>query len=80
MKITLKHTLLLLLSFSLLTACQDKVETITDRIIDDKAIADESQTADWMSYGRTSSERRFSPLADVNVSNVADLKVDWFLD
>jgi len=47
---------------------------------DDKVIADETQTENWLAYGRTHNERRFSPLADINTSNVNNLKVDWFID
>jgi len=47
---------------------------------DDKAIADESNTSEWLAYGRTHSETRFSPLKDINMENVDQLKVDWFVD
>ena len=50
------------------------------RVIDDRAIADESNTAEWLAYGRTHSEQRFSPLTDVHAGNVSKLKVDWWLD
>jgi len=49
-------------------------------IINDKAIADESITSDWLAYGRTHNERRFSPIEDISESNVANLKVDWYID
>ena len=64
----------LLISFS---SCEDGNQ---NRVIDDQAIADESNTSEWLAYGRTHSEQRFSPLEDVNTSNVASLKVDWFID
>ncbi|WP_405226890.1 MULTISPECIES: PQQ-dependent dehydrogenase, methanol/ethanol family [Lentisalinibacter] len=48
--------------------------------ITDAALADESRTAEWLAYGGTHYERRYSPLSDVDVTNVADLKVDWYLD
>ena len=48
--------------------------------IDDAALADESNTSEWLAYGRTYSEQRFSPLAQINATNVSDLKVDWFLE
>ena len=51
-----------------------------NRIIDDDAIADETNTAEWLAYGRTHSEQRFSPLNDINTENVSNLKVDWYLD
>ena len=51
-----------------------------NRIVDDRAIADETNTSEWLAYGRTHSEQRFSPLAQINADNVHQLKVDWFLD
>jgi quinohemoprotein ethanol dehydrogenase len=50
------------------------------RGIDDAAIANETQTSDWLAYGRTHNERRFSPLEAVNTANVQNLKVAWHLD
>jgi len=34
----------------------------------------------WMSYGRTYSEQRFSPLARIDASNAAQLGLVWFAD
>ena len=48
--------------------------------IDDAAMSDESNTGEWLAYGRTHSEQRFSPLAQIQRSNVSRLKVDWFID
>jgi quinohemoprotein ethanol dehydrogenase len=48
--------------------------------VDDASLADESETEDWLAYGRTYSEQRFSPLEQVNVGTVAELQVDWYLD
>jgi len=50
----------------------------SDRIITDKELSDESNTADWLAYGRTHSEQRFSPLKDINVDNVSQLKPEWY--
>jgi quinohemoprotein ethanol dehydrogenase len=47
---------------------------------EDDKLADESNTSDWLAYGRTHSEQRFSPIADIDTTTVANLKVDWFLD
>ncbi len=66
-------TLWLLIAAFLAGACGDT------RSEDDK-IADESNTAEWLAYGRTHSEQRFSPVADIDTNTVAGLKVDWFLD
>lgn len=37
----------------------------------------DSRPGDWLSYGRTYSEQRFSPLAQINTSNVKNLGVAW---
>ena len=50
------------------------------RSINDTAIANEEQTSDWLAYGRTHNERRFSPSKEINTTNVAELEVDWYLD
>jgi len=50
----------------------------SDRMITDKELSDESNTADWLAYGRTHSEQRFSPLKDINTENVNQLKPDWY--
>jgi quinohemoprotein ethanol dehydrogenase len=61
----------------LLSACGKEPDVV---VYDDAAIANESQTSEWLAYGRTHNERRFSPSDQINTSNVAKLKVDWFLD
>jgi quinohemoprotein ethanol dehydrogenase len=61
----------------LISACEKPTEDVA---YDDAAIANESQTSEWLAYGRTHNERRFSPSDQINTGNVAKLKVDWFLD
>ena len=63
-----------LLSIALLSSAH------AETTIDGKAIADETQGANWLSYGRTYSEQRYSPLSNINADNVGQLKLDWFLD
>lgn len=75
-----KVLLCLLISFS---SCVKKEEPITKDALetyDDKKIANEEQTSDWLAYGRTHNERRFSLADDINTDNVSSLKVDWFMD
>ena len=48
--------------------------------VDGQAIADEKAGANWLSYGRTYSEQRFSPLKEINDGNVGNLGVAWYLD
>ena len=44
--------------------------------IGDKEIADANRTADWLAYGKTHSETRFSPLTDINGITVSKLPND----
>jgi len=49
-------------------------------VVNDAAMANESQGENWLAFGRTYSEQRFSPLTQVNQSNVGSLKLDWYID
>ena len=46
----------------------------------DRLKAAASDAANWMSYGRTYDEQRFSPLTQINASNVRSLGLAWFAD
>jgi len=46
----------------------------------DAEIADESRTEDWLAYGRTHSETRFSPLDDINRGTIDELGIAWYID
>lgn len=48
--------------------------------ITDADIARTSNTSDWLAYGRTHDEQRFSPLTDINATNVGELGAAWHLD
>ena len=70
----------LLFAVTLLWASMLWASMLDARSISDKDIANDSETADWLAYGRTHIEQRFSPLGDIHQANVADLKPDWMLD
>src|SRR5215510_1915886 len=40
----------------------------------------ERDSANWLSYGRTYSEQRFSPLTQINPDNAAKLGLAWYGD
>src|SRR3954470_10011020 len=40
----------------------------------------ERDAANWLSYGRTYSEQRFSPLAKINADNAKQLGLAWYAD
>src|SRR5215469_15477202 len=49
--------------------------------VDGTRIAEADQhPGDWMSYGRTYDEQRFSPLTDITDQNAGGLKLAWFAD
>lgn len=39
-----------------------------------------SDTANWLSYGRTYDEQRHSPLDQINIANVSKLGLTWYAD
>ena len=49
-------------------------------LVDDAAMSDETAGENWLAFGRTYSEQRFSPLDQINDVNVSGLGVDWYLD
>jgi PQQ-dependent dehydrogenase (methanol/ethanol family) len=40
----------------------------------------DAEPGNWMSHGRTYSEQRFSPLDQINASNLSRLKLAWYYD
>lgn len=53
-------------------------ELPTDKIAE-AANANEMPAGDWRAWGRTQAGDRFSPLDQINTSNVKDLKVAWHM-
>ncbi len=49
-------------------------------VVDDKALANPDQGGNWLSYGRTYSEQRYSPLQQITDKNIGKLGVAWTLD
>jgi quinohemoprotein ethanol dehydrogenase len=45
-----------------------------------RIIAADREPENWMSHGRTYSEQRFSPLREINDSNVGELGLAWYYD
>ena len=46
----------------------------------ERLVAADSEPGNWMSYGRTYSEQRYSSLKQVNDSSVEDLGLAWYFD
>jgi quinohemoprotein ethanol dehydrogenase len=51
-----------------------------ETVVDDDALANEADGANWLAYGKTHSEKRYSPLDQINVETVSKLGIEWFLD
>jgi quinohemoprotein ethanol dehydrogenase len=50
------------------------------RAVDNAMLGNEADGTNWPAYGRTFSESRFSPLRQINDSNVSRLGLAWTLD
>ena len=48
--------------------------------IDDKALASSEPSGDWITYGQTYREQRYSPLDEINRTNVDKLGLAWHLE
>jgi len=56
-------------------------ESATPANVDASRLSDaDQQPGNWMSYGRTYSEQRFSPLKQINDQNVGQLALAWYVD
>ena len=67
----MKSLLLPIIVASLLLSCAQDV-TYASRLLNA-----ESETESWLLHGRTYDESRFSPLTDINDSNVKQLGLSW---
>ncbi len=63
----------------LLTACTQSGAPVPTVASDDQA-TDRADGRDWPGFGRTEGEQHFSPLGEINASNVAKLGLAWSLD
>ena len=49
--------------------------------VDARRIANaDTEPHNWLAHGRTWSEQRYSPLNDINESNVSELGLAWYFD
>ena len=51
-----------------------------ETIVNDASLADEKDGKNWLSYGRTYSEQRFSPLDQISADSVKRLGLEWHMD
>lgn len=60
--------------FTLLGAC---AKPFADGVDDARLVAADADSANWLTYGRTYNEQRFSPLTQVTDANIAQLGLAW---
>jgi PQQ-dependent dehydrogenase (methanol/ethanol family) len=57
-----------------------QVESRTAWVDAARLINADAEPENWLAHGRTSSEQRFSPLDQINDSNVGELSLAWYAD
>lgn len=67
----------LFVAFATAVSFAHSQDLVTPRTVDDAALADEANGDNWLAYGRTYSEQRFSPLTQIGASTVGRLAPDW---
>ena len=50
------------------------------RVVDDAALGNEANGDNWLAYGRTYSEQRFSPLTQISDASISRLRPGWVLE
>ncbi|MET0291197.1 MAG: PQQ-dependent dehydrogenase, methanol/ethanol family [Steroidobacteraceae bacterium] len=79
----------LMLSIAVVAGCQKKGETTVQSdapaapavaVTDERLLNASNEPGQWLSYGGTYSEQRFSPLKQIDTTNVGTLGLKWFAD
>jgi quinohemoprotein ethanol dehydrogenase len=60
---------------TILSACTDSSDAPPEPYVDAQG-----ETQEWLAHGRTNSEQRFSPLDEINLSNINNLSLAWYYD
>jgi quinohemoprotein ethanol dehydrogenase len=58
----------------------DRAARASAAVDDARLVAADAAADDWLTYGRTYDEQRFSPLAQIHEGNVGELGLAWWLD
>lgn len=51
-----------------------------ETLVDDRALGDETSGKNWLAYGRTYSEQRYSPLSQLDTRTVRDIGLAWVME
>src|SRR5690606_23454028 len=73
-----------LLSLAIMAACSRSTDQALSgpaaNVTAERLVAADNEPAQWMSYGGTYSEQRFSKLEQINTGNVNTLGLQWYAD
>lgn len=58
----------------------DAIRAATKTVAAERVQAADGEPGNWLAHGRTYSEQRHSPLADINAENVGELSLAWYWD
>ncbi len=58
----------------------DHIKYVTSKVDDSRLLAADDISEDWLTYGRNYQEDRYSPLNQINKSNVNELGLAWSID
>jgi quinohemoprotein ethanol dehydrogenase len=75
----MRRMFLLTITCLAVSSCQRDTESTTPQISPESTGVASAGT-DWPAFGRTANEQRYSPLQQIDATNVQALAVDWYLD
>src|SRR5882762_7277622 len=83
----LRSKALILLSVPILLVCacdrrrsQGRRESRISEVVATRILQADQEPGNWLTHGRTYSEQRFSPLKQIDFSNVGQLGLAWYVD
>ncbi|MCB1645473.1 MAG: PQQ-dependent dehydrogenase, methanol/ethanol family [Pseudomonadales bacterium] len=62
------------------TSTEDKIRAATATLDGDRIINADSEPGNWLAHGRTYDESRYSPLKQINDTNVSQMGLAWYFD
>jgi len=65
---------------ALVIALLASLSTTAAPVSQQRLLSADSDTDNWLSYGRSYKEQRFSPLSEVNTDNVGELGLAWYFE
>jgi quinohemoprotein ethanol dehydrogenase len=74
---TSKHYAIILFAGALTIGAQQAARTVDANVLKNAGTPKDAFAGDWLSYGRSQGETRYSPLKQIDTSNVSRLGLSW---